>query len=132
MMPRRIKRLLAAWIRRNRPQLVLLFGSAAGGPRGPESDIDLAVLFGRPVDRLQQVEQLCAALKNDTVDLLVLDHADAVARQAAAQGELVYARNAKAHLGFLSLAQRQFMDCRKFRRARRELTDEFLGGGSGS
>jgi predicted nucleotidyltransferase len=81
---------LRDWIERERPLLVILFGSALDGPAGPEPDLDLAVLFGRPADPLQAIGDLSAALGRGDVDLMILDHADPIARLAASRGAPVY------------------------------------------
>jgi hypothetical protein len=121
-----IRARLAAWIGRERPRVVVLFGSAVGGVPGPEPDLDLAVLFGRPFDALRAVDELILALGRDDIDLMVLDHADPIARLAACRGVVVHEATPGQFARFASIAQRQFMDTTKLQRARRELTDEFL------
>lgn len=69
-------------LRREVPGLVAvyLFGSAAHGTNGPQSDLDLAVLAGRPLDpvrRFDVQENLAAALGHD-VDLVDLRVASTV------------------------------------------------------
>jgi predicted nucleotidyltransferase len=117
---------LRDWIARERPLLVVVFGSALEGPAGPEPDLDLAVLFGRTVDPIQAIQGLAEALGRDDVDLMVLDHADPIARLAASRGEPVHESEPGRFVRFASLATRQFMDSGKLARARRELTDAFL------
>jgi predicted nucleotidyltransferase len=121
-----IRARLERWIERERPLLVVLFGSTLGGVQGPEPDLDLAVLFGRQVDPVHAIDAVAASLGRDDVDLLLLDHADPIARLAACRGEPVYEADPGRFLRFASLAERQFMDSGKLHRARRELTDDFL------
>jgi predicted nucleotidyltransferase len=126
MSPGEIAEKLQDWIARERPLLVILFGSALGGLPGPEPDLDLAVLFGRKVDALQVIGDLGEALERDDVDLMLLDHAEPIARMAASRGAPVYESEPGRFTRFVSLATRQFMDSGKFARARAELTEAFL------
>lgn len=127
MLADELKSRLQSWIDRERPLLVILFGSALTGLPGPEADLDLAVFFGRRVRLRDVINGLSQALARDDIDLMVLDHADPIARMTASNGMLLYEAEPGCFARFASLAVRQFMDTEKFRRARRELTDELLG-----
>ena len=84
---------------RNGILLVYLFGSRARGEVHEESDYDFAVLFGRAVDVLEEVElavELADALgvPADRVDIVSLDKAGLdLAFKIIREGELVYARD---------------------------------------
>jgi hypothetical protein len=103
-----------------------VLGSTLDGLPGPEPDLDLAVLFGRPVDVLGMIQGLAEALRRDDVDLMVLDHADPIARLAASRGVAIHEAEPGRLARFSTLAARQLMDTGKLHRSRRELTDAFL------
>jgi len=118
---------LDAWITRYRPQLVILHGSRLTGLEGPEADLDLAVLFKQyPSDLGKVISDLNSALDED-VDLMILNHAEPIARAAAVQrGEPVYEDSPGRYANYHSYVTRQYMDTEKLRRIRRELLDDYL------
>ena len=77
-----------------------LFGSVATGSSRPESDLDIALLLGEPVNRLDRksllhnlVPPLCRALRVD-VHLLFLNDASYLARaQVFSKGQLLYMKD---------------------------------------
>lgn len=83
------------------PHTVYLFGSAAKGPVKPESDIDLAVLCDRRVDReaLFRVQLDLAAILDRDIDLVDLRDADSILQmQVLANGEIIYCRDENKRL----------------------------------
>lgn len=108
-------------LRREIPDLagVYLFGSAAAGALRPGSDIDLALLAGRPLPRqlvLDLQEAVANVLLRD-VDLIDLAAAPTILQvQAIGEGRLIYAADPDAIGSFEVRVMRDYYDL-KARRA---------------
>lgn len=87
------------------PVRVILFGSHARGEAGPDSDVDLIVLFDTLGDRYQTEASMIAALRGIPVPIDVLAYtpsefedervlAGGFARPAAEEGRVLYERAA--------------------------------------
>ena len=57
-MPSQISSLLEQIIQISRPLRIILFGSAARGQMGSESDIDLLVVMDTPIKEMGQVQEI--------------------------------------------------------------------------
>lgn len=121
-----VQNALQPWIMSSKPMLVLLFGSTVTGLKGPESDVDVGVLFGRKVDVSKELSGISQKFDQDEIDLMLLDSADPVARMAACEGIMIHEDKPGRFAEFQSLSLRQFMDTERIRRAQEELLDEFL------
>jgi predicted nucleotidyltransferase len=99
--------LIAAWV----------FGSAQTGRIHPNSDLDIALLFGEKPS-LGQLADLRAALQEalrfDDIDLVVLNGASPITRFEAVSGRSVYTHDASARAGFVSLTAREYEDTMAF------------------
>jgi len=77
-------------------ELAIVFGSTAGETAGPDSDLDLAVCAGQPLDagRRGQLVRLAADLTGRPVDLVDLRDAGVVVlRSALLHGRVLFCRN---------------------------------------
>lgn len=100
----RLTRLLAA-----EPDIVLatVFGSVAEGKQRVDSDLDIAVLTGRPLalERKQQLIKLLAMESGRPVDLVDLQTAGTVSlRSALLGGKKLFCRDNAAYAALLSRA----------------------------
>lgn len=86
-----------------RPQKVILFGSAARGEMGPNSDADLLVVVEEPADRLRIAQTIYKNLRGvpQAVDIVVVttddverykDSPAVVIHPALKEGRVVYAK----------------------------------------
>ncbi len=89
------------------------FGSAQHGTVGPESDLDIGVLF-RHVPSFEEWAALRAALQQalrfERIDLVTLNEANAILRFEAVSGRALYCRDPGRRAGFVSLAAREYED----------------------
>ncbi len=112
-------------------RLLILFGSAASGSQRPDSDIDLAVDFGRdtsPRDELAFHGDLMEALDTDRVDLVnVRTAGPIVLREIALHGTPVYVRAERDFAEFQVHALTRFMDTARFRELRGRLVRARFG-----
>ncbi|MCX8097817.1 MAG: nucleotidyltransferase domain-containing protein [Casimicrobiaceae bacterium] len=89
---------IVAWLRERLPELeaIYLFGSAVRGPWRPDSDLDLAIDAGRPLEpavRYELALELGVAMNRD-VDLIDMQRANAVLRrEILTTGERLYVRD---------------------------------------
>ena len=107
---------------------VYLFGSVARGEGRADSDVDVAVLYGKPVDR--GLAGLKLALAGDLeerlgrrVDLVVLDNQPAdLIHRVLRDGLLVLENNRSARISFEVNARNQYFDVlpalRRYRKPR--------------
>lgn len=98
--------------------LALLFGSGASGKAHRRSDIDLAFLFGTPVDILMLTNRVIKLLHADTVDVVDLRRASPLIRFSAVKNSRVlYERKPGTFNEFYSLVFRMYVDTKKLRDA---------------
>lgn len=118
-------------LRRELPELegVYLFGSAAVGANRTDSDVDLAFLAGRPIDRHRTLviqEQIAKALFRD-VDLVDLAAAPTILQiQIIGEGRVVDAPDPDA-VAFFEV--RVFRDYQELKARRSELEAEIVQRG---
>ena len=94
---------VAAWI----------FGSAQQGQLGPDSDIDIGVLFAKTPtldELLSLIGALQAVFHSDDVDLVTLNGASSILRFEAISGRLLFSRDEARRVAFVSLTSRQYED----------------------
>ena len=110
-----------------RLHLIILFGSAVTGLRGPETDLDLAVLGDAPLDLVAVTTEMIRLLHRNDVDVVDLRRASPLlAMEVARHGRLVYEREPGMHREFISLAVRRYIDTKKLRDAQKDAIDRFL------
>ena len=104
-----IQRAIARSVSKRREiQAAYVFGSTATGRTRPDSDVDVAVLLGRPLRtgrmldyRLRLMTDLGAALHRSDVDVVILKDAPTLlAHRILSKGELVFERSASARIRF--------------------------------
>ncbi|MFW6183819.1 MAG: type VII toxin-antitoxin system MntA family adenylyltransferase antitoxin [Chloroflexota bacterium] len=94
---------VAAWV----------FGSAQEGQIGPQSDLDLGILFAHQPSLLELAElrdKLQQALQFDDIDVVVLNDASPITRFEAVSGRMIYTRDAEEVATFVSLTAREYED----------------------
>ena len=112
---------------------VYLFGSAAEGRRGPESDLDLGVLADEEAFAEHKLELLTELARAgiDEVDLLLLNTADTVTRfEAVRPNMLIYRSGDFDHDAFYSLVVRKYLDLKPYLERQRAAYKERLRRGS--
>jgi len=101
--------------------LAYIFGSQAApaGLQGPPRDIDIAVLFSRPLplrEFLRFRANLTRLLKTDSVDLVSLNEASPLLKyEVVAGGKTIYTRNPLLQFRFEMTAISHFMDTQYLR-----------------
>ena len=107
--PSSIQRAIArALSKRREIQAGYVFGSGATGRTRPDSDLDVAVLLGKPLDparsvdyRLKLMTDLGAALHRSDIQIVILNHATPLlAHRVLSRGKLVFERSAAARVRF--------------------------------
>ena len=110
-----------------RLRLVILFGSSVTGRRGPESDLDLALLADAPLDLVAVTTDVIRLLHTDHVDVVDLRRASPLlAMEVARRGRLIYERQPGLHVEFISLAFRRYVDTKKLRDAQKDAIHRYL------
>jgi predicted nucleotidyltransferase len=104
-----------------------LFGSRATGRHRPNSDADVAIMPGGPLDLLAEAalaDQLAQALRVPTVDLVDLQRAPLRVRgRVLAEGRLLYSADEPGRVAFEVRTRSEYFDFLPTQRAHR---DEFL------
>lgn len=96
-------RVVAAWA----------FGSARGGDVRPGGDVDVGVLFSgeASLDELAELRaDLQQRLRQDDVDLVILNRASSILSFEALSGRLIFCRDEAATAAFASLTAREYED----------------------
>jgi predicted nucleotidyltransferase len=107
--------------------LVILFGSGAGGMTRADSDLDLAVKGRQPFDLVSLTNTITQLLHTDAVDVVDLRRASPLLMREVVQGgRLLYERTPGCYAAFCSLAHRRYVDTAKLRVAQRETIRHFL------
>jgi predicted nucleotidyltransferase len=108
-------------------RLIIVFGSSVTGRRGPDSDLDLALLGDAPLDLVAVTTDVIRLLQTDRVDVVDLRRASPLlAMEVARHGRLVYERTPGMHIEFISLAVRRYIDTKKLRDAQKDAIHRFL------
>ena len=108
-------------------ELVILFGSMAGGIGHAESDVDLAVRGSDVLDLVALTNDVTRLLHTDDIDLVDLRRASPLLMmEVAREGRLLYERTPGSYPAFCSLAHRRYVDTAKLRVAQRETIRRFL------
>lgn len=107
------------WNQDPEPLAVWLFGSSVTGKRGPEPDLDIALLLGgaarQPAQRLDLVMlwrgRLVDALGSERIDVVVLDGAPVLLRHRAIRdGRLLACRDRAARIEFEAASLWEYCD----------------------
>ena len=127
--------------RRREIQAAYIFGSVAHGRTHPDSDIDIAVLLGRPIPdaravnyRLGLARDLGVALGRNDVQLVILNQAPPLlAHRVLSQGTLVFERSRSARVRFQVQTASRYADHvpaleRHVRRLKQDVRAGRLGG----
>jgi hypothetical protein len=104
-------------------QAVYLFGSTASGNTHIESDLDLAVLPGKPSLHNQKLDLLADLAREGfcNVDLVFLDTRDIVIKfESVRQNRLLYCAKDFDASAFFSLTLRQYFDFLPYLKIQRE------------
>jgi uncharacterized protein len=108
-------------------ELLILFGSAAGGRRRATSDVDVAVRCDAAADLDALFMALAPRLKSSRLDLVDLRGAGPLlAFEVARSGQVLFERSPGAFRTFQSLAARRYADTRKLRDAQKRSLQVFL------
>ena len=107
--------------------LVIVFGSVAGGVTRADSDLDLAVRGLKPLDLVSLTNTITRLLHADAVDVVDLRRASPLLMMEVVRGgRLLYERTPGSYVAFCSLAHRRYVDTAKLRVAQREVIRYFL------
>ena len=108
-------------------QFAYLFGSRATGRHRPDSDADIVIMPGQPLDLLAEAslaDRLAQALQVPAVDLLDLRRAPLVVRGRVLQeGRLLYSADEPGRVAFEVRTHSEYFD---FLPTQRALRDQFL------
>lgn len=122
-----LKQQLAALSEDPTIELIVLFGSSVKGGQHKESDVDLAILGGRPLDLVSLTSRVMSLLHANRVDVLDLRRAaPLLMMEVVRSGRLLYERCAGQYVSFCSLAHRRYVDTAKLRTAQRQTIKNFL------
>jgi len=118
----------------DKPDVVaaILFGSAARGDAGPQSDIDVGVLLTREaahrgINLSQLIADIMGVLKRDDVDVVVLNDASPLLlHRVVRDGHVVYAADHGALAEFTIRAIQQYEDTRPLRNLQRQRLQQRL------
>ena len=122
-----LQRLLDPLCGQYRLRLIIVFGSTVTGSRGPESDVDIALLADAPLDLVAVTTDVIRLLHTDHVDVVDLRRASPLlAMEVARHGRLVYERQPGVHVEFISLAVRRYIDTKKLRDAQKDAIHRYL------
>jgi len=107
--------------------LVIVFGSVAGGVTHVESDLDLAVQGKQPLDLVSLTNEITRLLHSDAIDVVDLRRASPLLMMEVVRGgHLLYERTPGSYAAFCSLAHRRYVDTAKLRVAQHEAIQRFL------
>lgn len=105
-------------------KLVYVFGSYAKNKNRQDSDLDIAMYFGRKEDgflKLAVLDDLVGIFRREDIDLVILDDADEVLKfQVIKYGQVVYMQDLITKVMFEARVLSEYMDMEYFRRVRNE------------
>lgn len=116
------------FIERPAAEMVFVFGSAMRGRQGPESDVDVAVLFGKvpATSRLHSLRDDLSGILGKEVDIVILNSASPIVRmQVLKHGTLVYSRSESTFARFFVRTVNEYYDLKQIRR---KCEEEILRG----
>ncbi len=97
--------------------LAYLFGSYACGTANTLSDLDIALLLGAQVPRdayfdyrARYVATISAALRDDRIDVVLLNSAPPLLAHEAIKGRVLFERSPEARVHFEVGVQRKYLD----------------------
>ncbi len=104
--------------------LAYLYGSQVTGKAGPLSDVDVAVLFARGVEKgerfdriLKLMSDLAGVFKRDDINVLDLDEgAPLLNNNIRLHGRVIYCADERARADFMLRALQQYVDTEPMRR----------------
>ncbi|MBU1966561.1 MAG: nucleotidyltransferase domain-containing protein [Proteobacteria bacterium] len=106
-----------------RVKFAYLFGSRARGQAGPLSDTDIAVYLDRRINhgeyRLKLMEKLAKFLKNDRLDLVVLNQAPPLLRHEIVKYGRILKEDALRRIPFEAEVIRECLDTAYLRQVQR-------------
>ncbi len=101
--------------------LAFLFGSYASGKETALSDVDIAILLapnvprGKYLDyRVHYVSLAAQALRDDRVDVVILNTATPLLAHEAIKGKLLFERSPEARVKYVVDVQRKYLDLKSF------------------
>ena len=99
--------------------VLYLFGSMAAGTDRPDSDIDLAALFSRPLDPLERLSLATdlSAVVGRAVDLVDLDRANPIlCMQVLRQGRILHEGSPRRRILFEASVPGRYEDLQRIRK----------------
>jgi predicted nucleotidyltransferase len=109
----------------SRVMAAFVFGSQIDGYATERSDVDLAVLFDRPLSLMEEaglLDALCHASGLDNLDLVNLNKSSLIIQYRAIAGQLLYERDADRVSDFIEYVTLRYLD---FRPMLREFEREY-------
>lgn len=106
-------RLLPVFSADSRVMAVFVFGSQTDGYATEQSDIDLAVLFDRPLSLMEEaglLDNLCHVSGLDNLDLVNLNKSSLIIQYRAISGQLLYERDADRVSDFIEYVTLRYLD----------------------
>ena len=111
-----------------------LFGSVAAKKDTPMSDIDVAVYFSKRIDaftyRLKLMERLIRILKNEKIDIVVLNNASPLLRYEVIKNGILLKDNIKNRVVYETIVLQEYLDTDHLRRTQMEYIKEKAKTGS--
>ena len=117
----RIEQLTPAFAADEGIALVFLFGSYARGKASVLSDVDIALLLTPSLPkkkyldyRLKYISAATRALRDDRVDVVILNTAPPLLKHEAIKGRVLFERSPEARVKFVVDVQRKYLDLKPF------------------
>jgi predicted nucleotidyltransferase len=109
-----------------------LFGSYASKRPGPQSDIDIAVLLDRAINRkdygvlkLNVITDLIRILSSDAIDVVILNAATPLlAHEVIKKGKLLFSKDEKGRLEYTVKATMRYLDTIHLRKVQDRILHE--------
>ncbi len=128
LLPTMLNLIRTFFIEKSPAEMVFVFGSVMRGRQGPESDVDVAVLFEKvpTAHRLQSLRDDLSGLLGRDVDIVVLNTASPIVRmQVLKHGTLVHRASESIFTSFFVRTVSEYYDLKQIRK---QCEEEILRG----